>query len=182
MPPARRARGKGKKKREELPFPRRLVLHQWVLGLFGVERLDELAQHLRDEALEGLDENGIHRLHHALCLHVPPEQRPDLPDEALRRHDEAIVSVTRQLNDRRLAHGEPAIAWKYFQYLALLFTEIYLDRYFADPKALLASLNERIASFASQVGADDAIAPLNPDTGDASAQLNKLAFWMATGS
>ena len=33
-----------------------------------------------------------------------------------------------------------------FQYLSLLFTEIYLDRYFADSKKLLAEINEFLKS------------------------------------
>ena len=86
MPP----RGKKSKKSPPVPFNRKLVLHQWLLGLFGVERFDQMAEHLRDEALEGMDENNVHRFHHALCLHLPVEKRPDLPDELLLEHDQAI--------------------------------------------------------------------------------------------
>ena len=46
-----------------LPFSRKLVLHQWLLGLFGVERFDRLAGHLRDESLEGLDEGNVLHFH-----------------------------------------------------------------------------------------------------------------------
>ena len=56
-----------------LPFSRKLVLHRWLLGLFGVERFDRLAEHLREESLEGLDEDNVHHFHHALCLHLPEE-------------------------------------------------------------------------------------------------------------
>ena len=167
-----------------LPFSRRLVLHQWLLGLFGVERFDRLAEHLREEALEGLDEDNVHRFHRALCLHLPGEQRPALPDEVLLEHDQAIVAVTARLNEQRITRGEPPIVWKYFQYLALLFTEIYLDRWFRDPRALLAALNMCIAEFnegkaeANRVSLFDETAAET----EASTQLNKLAFWMATGS
>ncbi len=167
-----------------LPFSRRLVLHQWLLGLFGVERFDRLAEHLRDESLEGLDEDDVHRFHRALCLHLPGERRPALPDDALLEHDQAICAVTARLNERRITRGELPIAWKYFQYLALLFTEIYLDRWFRDPRALLAALNARIAAFNEGKAETDRVAPFD-DSGaeaEASAQLNKLAFWMATGS
>ena len=51
--------------------------------------------------------------------------------------DQNIVTHTMRLNERRIARGEDPIVWKYFQYLTLLFTEIYLDRYFHDPNALL---------------------------------------------
>ena len=54
-------------------FSQRLVLHQWFLGQFGRQRFEQLAEHLRDEALEGLDENNVHRFHHALCLHLPAD-------------------------------------------------------------------------------------------------------------
>ena len=55
--------------RAQLPFARKLVLNQWLLGLFGVERFEQIAEHLRDETLEGLDENNVHRFHHALTAH-----------------------------------------------------------------------------------------------------------------
>ena len=45
----------------------------------------------------------VHRFHHALCLHLPNEKRPALPDELLLEHDQAIVSVTHRLNERRKA-------------------------------------------------------------------------------
>lgn len=167
--------------RPALPFNRKLVLHQWLLGLFGVEHFDHLAKHLRDESLEGLDEDNIHRFHHALCLHLPMEERPELPDELLLEYDLAIVSVTQHLNERRLTRGDPPIIWKYFQYLALLFTEIYLDRYFRDPRALLVALNQQIAALNGGLEERDRIGALD-EMADAWPQLNKIAFWMATGS
>ena len=88
-----------RRNRPPLPFSQRLVLHQWFLGLFGVQRFDQLALYLRDEALEGLDEN----------------------------------------NEERITLGEAPIVWKYFQYLALLSTGIYLGCYFRDPGALLSA-------------------------------------------
>ncbi len=54
-----------------LQFAYKLVLNQWLLGLFNVKRFEQLAEHLRDETLEGLDENNIHRFHHALTAHFP---------------------------------------------------------------------------------------------------------------
>ena len=178
---ARAGRPRGARVRPPLPFNRKLVLNQWLLGLFGVERLDQLAEHLRDEALEGMDENNVHRFHHALCLHLPAEKRPQLTDDMLLEYDQAIVSVTQRLNERRLTRGEAPIVWKYFQYLALLFTEIYLDRYFRDPRALLLALNERIAALNDGLDEADRIGALD-ESADAWPQLNKVAFWMATGS
>ncbi|HSW29423.1 MAG TPA: DEAD/DEAH box helicase family protein [Longimicrobiales bacterium] len=178
MPPGPRRR---RNRTAQLPFGRKLVLHQWLLGLFGVERFEELAEHLKGETLEGLDAENTHHFHHALCLHLPAEARPTLPDPVLLEYDRAIVSVTRRLNERRITRGDAPIVWKYFQYLALLFTEVYLDRYFRDPDAVRTALNERIEAFNADVDEGNRIPPLDP-AGDAREQLNKLAFWMATGS
>ena len=167
--------------RVKTPFSHKLVLNQWLLDLFGVKRFDQLAEHLRDESLEGLDENNIHHFHHALCLHLPQERRPELPDETLLEYDQNIVAITQRLNERRIIRGDMPIRWKYFQYLALLFTEIYLDRYFHDPEALRAALNERIAALNEILPEGEQIAPLD-ETAEARLQLNKIAFWMATGS
>jgi hypothetical protein len=137
-------RGRKANNRPQLPFNRKLMLHQWLPGLFGMERFEQLAEHLKDEALEGLDENNVHRFHHALCLHPPADQRLELPDEVLFEYDQATVAVMLRLDERRITRDDPPIVWKYFQYLALLFTEIYLDRYFRDPGALAGScINQR---------------------------------------
>ena len=167
----------------KLAFAGKQVLNRWVLGEFGMETFAELSKLLGAEPREGLDESNIHWFHHDLCR-IPPGQRHGLPDDALLAHDQAIVSVTRRLNESRLRHGKCPIQWKYFQYLSLLFTEIYLERYFTDPEALRASLNGVIRSYndtlpAGHVSDRVESLPIGPDP---RGQLNKLAFWMATGS
>jgi hypothetical protein len=73
--------------------------------------------------------------------------------------------------------------------MALLFAEIYLDRYFRDPDKLLAELNQHVGRFNDGEWppgeAGRIVAPLSErdqvepyELGD----LRKLAFWMATGS
>ena len=47
-------------------FSQRLVLNRWMLSLFGVEHFEQIAEPLRDPDLEGLDESGVHRFHHAI--------------------------------------------------------------------------------------------------------------------
>ena len=100
---------------------------------------EELAEHLRNEKLEGLDENNIHHFHYALTAQL--FNLAQLPTELLLEYDQNIVKHTQRLNDRRITRGEEPIIWKYFQYLTLLFTEIYLDRYFRNPQELLKALN-----------------------------------------
>ena len=99
----------------------------------------------------------------------------------LLEYDQNIVTHTQRLNERRITRGEDPIVWKYFQYLTLLFTEIYLDRYFRDPKALLVDLNVQAAAYNADKPKADQIAEFD-EAGEAWPQLNKLAFWMATGS
>ena len=165
--------------RPQVRFAYKLVLHQWVLSLFNVKGFEELAGHLRDEELEGLDENNIHRFHHALNLHHADLK--ELPKALLLEYDQNIVKHTQRLNERRITRGDAPIVWKYFQYLSLLLTEIYLDRYFRDPEALLIALNRQVATYNEDKPDADRITPFD-ESAEAWSQLNKLAFWMATGS
>ena len=166
-------------KKPQVPFACKLVLNRWMLSLFGVNRFEKLAEHLRDEALEGLDENNVHHFHHALTAQL--FDRRQLPTELLLGYDQNIVSHTQRLNDRRITCGEEPIVWKHFQYLTLLFCEIYLDRYFRDPGAMLAKLNVQVVACNQGRPEVDRIAVFD-EAAEAWPQLNKLAFWMATGS
>ncbi len=165
--------------RPTVPFVYKLVLNQWLLSLFNVKKFEQLAEPLRAEALEGLDENNIHRFHHALTAQL--FNLTQLPTDLLLEYDQNIVKHTQRLNERRVTRGENPIVWKYFQYLTLLFTEIYLDWYFGKPDALRDTLNAQIKSYNADKPAADQIALLN-ETDEAWSQLNKLAYWSATGS
>ncbi|MEX2527036.1 MAG: DEAD/DEAH box helicase family protein [Gemmatimonadota bacterium] len=165
--------------RPQVPFSHKLVLNRWLLSLFNVERFDQLAEHLRGEALEGLDENNIHHFHHALTAQL--FNLTQLSTELLLEYDQNIVRHTQRLNERRITRGEEPITWKYFQYLTLLFTEIYLDRYFRDPAALLGVLNEQVEVLNADRPEADRVTPFDEEA-EAWPQLNKVAFWMATGS
>lgn len=167
------------KKAAAIPFAYKLVLNQWLLSLFNVKRFEELAEPLLNEGLEGLDENNIHRFHHALTAQL--FNLTQLPTELLLEYDQNIVRHTQRLNERRITRGEEPIVWKYFQYLALLFTEIYLDRYFRDPKAMLAAVNGQIGKYNEGKPEGDQVKLLDAE-GEAWPQLNKLSFWMATGA
>lgn len=86
-------------------------------------------------------------------------------DANVRRHTETI-------NQHR---GEP-IVLKYFQVLAALMTEHYLDRIAHEPEAFLRDLNAFVAEQnRARTGRIDFPSFSLDD-------LNKLAFWMATGS
>lgn len=165
--------------RPQVPFVHKLALNQWLLSLFDVKRFEQLAEHLRNEKLEGMDENNVHHFHHALTAQL--FNLTKLPTELLLEYDQNIVKHTQRLNERRITRGDDPIVWKYFQYLTLLFTEIYLDRYFSDPAALLKAINEQVATCNADKPDVDHITPFKED-GEAWSQINKLAYWSATGS
>ncbi|RMD79077.1 MAG: DEAD/DEAH box helicase, partial [Chloroflexi bacterium] len=143
-----------------LKFEQRLVLHQWMLDLFGVSSFERLAANLKAPELEGFDENNVTRFHHVLRLgdmetrgqgdRSPSPRRQVSPSELL-AYDQNIVRHWRRITERR-NHAGPFLYPKYFQYLALLFTEIYLDRYFRDPERLLTELNAHVGAFNARLG------------------------------
>ena len=175
-PPATRRRANN---RPQVPFAYKLVLNQWLLSLFNVKNFEALAENLRSESLEGLDENNVHHFHHALTAQL--FNLTPLPTELLLEYDQNIVKHTQRLNERRLTRGEAPIVWKYFQYLTLLFTEIYLDRYFRDPQGLLGALNAQATAYNTDKPEADRIVRFDEQS-EAWPQLNKLAYWSATGS
>ena len=164
--------GKKRAKKAEVPalrFDQKLVLNQWMLSLFGVQSFEQLADPLKRIEYEGLDENNVHRFHTLLRAFW---EYPEFPGDTLLGYDQNIVSHTLALSAKR---AEP-LRWKYFQYLSLLVTEVYLDRFFRDPEALLADLNEHVGKFNEGKTAKEQISPYEPE------DLRKLAFWNATGS
>ena len=157
-----------------LPLNDRLVLFRWMLRRFGVDTFDTLANALAMPELEAFDEENVSCYHYALANIVRTHKNnADLTPELLRNYDDNISRHWRTIAAHR---GEPGLMPKYFQYLMLLFAEIYLDRYFSAPDALLQSLNRYVTAFNAAKNDGDRIAPYTPDS------LNKLAFWSATGS
>ena len=163
----------GNKKQKDIRLEQQLVLQQWILELFGVDSFHTLVNHLKSQALERFDENNVSLFHSQLCIYTPESHRPHLPDSLLLSYDQNIVRHWRQIAKLRNIGGA-SLYPKYFQYIPLLFTEIYLDKYFQDADGLLNDLNEYLQTFCSDKGIKiDAYTKQD---------LNKLAFWMATGS
>jgi len=156
MAPRRKKRVKKKVERLE----QNLLLNSYMLDLFGLKSFDQLQALLR-ETKDGFDEEGHSYVYYALL----GLKGLKLGNE-LETYDFNIKSYMDTINRRR---ARP-IELKYFQYLAVLFTEIYLDRYFRDPVKLLNELNRY------------AVSRENNDIYFARNDLEKLAFWMATGS
>ena len=176
-----------RKKKNVVPFEHRLILVNWIFDLFGVATFEDIAKTMRDPAFEGFNEDGISKYHQCMKLVY---QRPDLPHDILLGYDENIVRHWKQITENRNADGQ-VIYPKYFQYLCLLFTEIYLDKYFRDSEKLLADLNEYREKFnAGETLQLQALGKLYSNGLPENAQvapfvledLKKLAFWSATGS
>lgn len=157
------------------PFDKRLVLNRYMLGLFGAGSFEDVAKGLTEPEYEEWDEDNVSQMCHVLAARVRrlADSSPNVPSpDDLRRYDANIISHTLQISRRR----SERIRWRYFQYLALLFTEIYLDRYFSGSGGLLARLNDFVADFNEGLAPGERVEPYTAD------DLRKLAFWMATGS
>ena len=116
-----------------------LILADFMHDLFmhdllGKKRFDEIQKLLRN-VQEGYDEEGRSYIFHALISWSGLDHR-------VRANLETYDSRIRGYVERVNRHRETPITLTYFQYLALLYTEIFLDLYFQDPKRLLNELNE----------------------------------------
>lgn len=174
-------------------FHRQTVLFQWALSKLGVRDLKQFKDRFQvgPDSAEGIDERtGLHRFFEAIAGVLPTVADANVvPVDRLRVYEQNILEHTQAINTSRMRHNQPRIDWKYHQYLALLFTELFLDRYFQDAGALRDEVNARIAEHNAECGVDspDAVAPFptepsGEDEADPRRQLARLAFWCATGS
>lgn len=154
----------------QMKFYKRLVLNQYFLKLFGVSKFEEISESMKDPKYEGLDVDNNTNFYHFFKEEY--KNQCILNKDKLLQYDENIVRYTFRISEKR----EHKISWKYFQYLSLLFTEIYLDKYFNDPEGFLNELNEHVAEFNQDKEQIDRI-----DNYELS-ELKKIAFWNATGS
>ncbi len=154
-------------------FHQELVLNRWVLGFFQGGQLSALKMRLGDDRFEGIDEDGQTRFFHELTRGLFDPNK--LPEADLRRYDLNVVAHWQAITAQRNKLEGFDLRMKYFQYLSLLFTELYLDWYFNHRQDLLDGLNEEMARYRLDPGAE----PLRDFEAD---DLNKIAFWNATGS
>ena len=173
------------KKLKQLPFGHKLVLNQWIVSLFNY---DPLLQHKRGHRNlkpfrpfadmlatkpDGLDADNLHRFYRHLDIELQEDAAITKAD--LLRYEQNIVSHTLAINEKR---ARPII-WKYYQWLSLLFAEIYLDRYFADIHALRRDLNTYVSTFNDYWKSEGFETGITPFTLD---ELNKVCLQNATGS
>jgi len=171
----------------KLKLQDKLILNRWMMSLFEVRDFNHLSEGLKAPELEGFDENNVSKLYHEIATRLI--ERSQLTKEQLLRYDENIVRYWKKITEKRNKVYGHTLQPKYFQYLSLLFTEIYLDRYFTDPEKMLAELNAQVEKFNSGELDSTSVAGLFNAIPEAQQvkkfeldDLNKLAFWMATGS
>jgi hypothetical protein len=154
---------------EYVKLERRLVLLAWLNDLFGYRSNRDLLADMK-EAAEGFDASGRSFVYHRL---IARGDKVKIPPAGLARYDDNIRAHLQAMNARR---PEPLVL-RYFQYLAALYTEVFLDRYVHGRAEMLRSLNAFVAARNARRPAAEPV-----DAGFAESDLKKLAFWMATGS
>ncbi len=142
-----------------------LVLNKYLLSLFGASSISDLREELKNKK-EGFDNDGKSYFVDALI----GLENLKINQNELLQYDSAIKEYSQKLTNNRREN----ITLKYFQYLAVLFAEIYLDRYFNRKNMFLSELNSFLQEYNLQEGVD--VSPF------VEKDLKKLAYWMATGS
>jgi hypothetical protein len=147
----------------------RLVLLAWLNSLMGYPSNRALLEDTKTVA-EGFGADGHSFLYHHL---IARGSQVKIPAADLARYDENIRQHLEKINRGRTER----ITLRYFQSLAALYTEIFLDRLFNHRAQLLADLN----AFVKERNARRL--PVEPqDAKFTEKDLTKLAYWMATGS
>ena len=146
-----------------------LTLHGWLNSHFGYKTTRDLLDDIKNHD-EGFNPDG----YSPICTFLISRTEPNSAIEReLRTYDANIKRHLSSINDTR---SQP-IVLRYFQYLALLYTEIFLDWKFNRPAELLRQLNAFVQR------CNEARAPGDPmDVDFTEADLEKIAFWMATGA
>ncbi|VEG13326.1 DEAD/DEAH box helicase family protein [Moraxella cuniculi] len=160
-------------------FDEHLILNRWLLSLFHKTSLPELKAVLEsvEQEHDFVANDGHSYFYHRLTNVLFFDHENLLCPQDLAAYDVRLVQYWRQITIKRNQQSGHELRPKYFQYLSLLFTEIYLDWYFNKKSQLQAKLNEQLVKYAEEMG-KDAQAFENYRLND----LNKIAFWNATGS
>ncbi|MFC7215696.1 DEAD/DEAH box helicase family protein [Saliphagus sp. GCM10025334] len=148
-------------------FSQKLVLTEYLYSKFGADSFDKFRDAL-NEAEEGFKADNRSRFVEQLTTELEPTE---WLWQRIEQYDQNIAEYEHRLAETR----EEDIRLKYFQYLSLLFTEIYLDLYYNYEEKLQKELGALIEDKRTELDVED-LYPLEEDN------LSKLAYWMATGS
>ncbi len=146
-----------------------LVLNKYLCSFFGFKEMEDFRKQLKNVA-EGVNQNKKFYFTEALqTLNISEEFR-----QKLNQYDENIQEYLTKINQKR----DPPIVLKYFQYVAILFTEIYLDKYFNEFDSFYADLTKFVLDLNTKEKKTGIYTYPYPNK----TMMRKLAFWSATGS
>ena len=144
----------------------RLVLHRFMCNQFGYQNLRKMLKPL-EGVQDGLAENNTTHFYKVFDAYLNSYLDRGVTKKDLACYEENITTHSQTLGMTK----DNGKSWKPFQYVALLFTERYLDLFFQNPGLLVEKLNQ----WKTNDSASD-IANYTP------ADLHTLAFQSATGS
>jgi len=158
-------------------FNKRLSLLGYLRKQFGVFDMhdttsirDYYKELSRDTQGPAYDADGISKL----CRVLQNNQRVLVSNEKLLEYDANISNHLAKINENR--QRKDHIVFKYFQLLAGFYSEYYLDQVTTNKDQLLNELNSFVEEQKEKHRRDVDYTKFDE------ADLNKLAFWMATGS
>jgi len=148
---------------------KKLILNKYFLSLFGFKEVKDLQARFTNSGRvqEGYNIEGrSFFIQELISLEDLKIDKNTLP-----KYDENIKEYLEKINQNR----ENKIILKYFQYMAVLFTEIFLDKLTSSKQEFLYELNQFLQEYKREV----TDIPFDEFTEE---DLNKIAYWMATGS
>jgi len=143
-----------------------LILNRYLLNLFDVHGLEDLKNSLK-RVNEGRAGDGQSYFYGVLLGRIREEELRNKMAE----YDHRVMEY-----EARLSKARGNFFFKYFQYLSLLLTEVYLDRLTDNPQKFLHALNSYLARIKIE---ESSLREFPSFTID---DLRRLAFFMATGS
>lgn len=146
-----------------------LVLYEFLLNQIGVDKdyfENTVSDHLNrlqvtDFIEDSRTDNTAYFNHlYDLGIRIDPE------------YDRAIIEYVLKIRSKGKEERKK-LSLKYFQYLAVLFTEIFLEQYAKDKNEFLFKLNQFLKENKEK------FSKIEPFTEE---NIKRLAYWMATGS
>lgn len=162
-----------------------LILAQWARSFFQGSDFKILQHALHRKNQEGVNpDSGQTRFFHEL-IDCDLFNMNKADRVTFSRYDTNIVRHWNRITECRNKETGKTLKMKYYQYLTLLVTEVYLDWFFNRREELLLELNKRAEEYnhthpRNRILASDGTQEGTPVFTEET--LRKIAFWEATGS
>ncbi|MEM4638211.1 MAG: DEAD/DEAH box helicase family protein [Candidatus Woesearchaeota archaeon] len=149
-----------------------IILNKYILSQLGFSSSKDLFNMIKDTK-EGFDPtNGLSYF----IQTIKDNKGKKIEESKLDEYDGRIKQYYETIKQKR-----DNFNLKYFQYLAVLFTEIYLDNYFNKHNDFIENLNSYLEKLKKEEGSNGKN-PIHKIQEFTENDLRKIAFWMATGS